>query len=184
MRDLSKVPLGRSHRTVKRAGYFRVLILLAIVLGVIFLFKSRLSYGPIAGSSVVLKEASRGLTPVSLDGDHEELTENAVNLTTQTAALEDVKYGGEATAKATRSFGGGSFSISVDATLPDPVNTNYQVWLVGGGEVIPIDFMRGEGTEWSLSVRTEDYSNYNEVWITLERTKDEFPEEHVMEGSF
>jgi len=184
MRDLSKIPLSSPRKKLKSQRYFRLVFIVGIILVVIFLVKSRLNFGTYSNSSVTLKEASRGLTPVALDGDHQELTKKAVDLTTQTAVLEDVKYGGEASAKATRSFGGGTFMLSVDATLPDPVNTNYQVWLAGGEEAIPIDYMRGEGTEWTLSVSSDDYSNYDAIWITLERTKDDLPEEHVMEGSF
>ena len=75
--------------------------------------------------------------------------------------------------------------LAREAILPDPVNQKYHLWLVGGDEVIPIDFMRGSGKEWRLNIRTNDnYSNYDEVWITLERTNDGKPEEHILEGSF
>lgn len=186
MRDLSKIPLGRTKKKVwlpKRL--IRIFILFILVFGVIFLLKSKTNVGGAGGSSVVLKEASRGLTPVELDSSHEELTKNAVDLTTQKAVLDDLMYGGEAKATATRSFGGGSYILSVEATLPDPKNVNYQVWVVGGGEVIPVDFMSGSKTKWSLNIRgKDDYSNYGGIWITLERTKDDLPEEHVMEGKF
>lgn len=156
-----------------------------IVMVVFSVVKSRLNIGTASGSSVTLREAERGLVPVELSGEHAELTSGAVDLVTQKAALVDVKYDGEARATATRSFGGGTYILSVEATLPDPKNVSYQVWVVGGGEVVPIDYLRGQGTKWSLSVRTSDeFSGYDGVWITLERTKNDVPEEHVMEGSF
>ncbi|MBI3283012.1 hypothetical protein HYZ70_02950 [Candidatus Curtissbacteria bacterium] len=186
MRDLSKIPIGRAVRRPDGSKKLtRLLVFLAVILAAAALGKSKLNLGTSSGSSVVVREAVRGLTPVALSGEHEELTEGAVDLVTQRAVLADVKYDGEARATAVRSFGGGTYILTVDATLPDPKNVSYQVWVTGGGEVVPIDYMRGEGTRWSLSVRTGDeFSLYDGIWITLERTKDEIPEEHVMEGSF
>lgn len=186
MRDLSKIPLGKTRRKPPAFRKLaRLLVFLFIALSIFSVAKSRLNITTSSGSSVILREAQRGLTPVELSGEHKKLTSGAVDLVTQKATLADVKYGGRARATATRSFGGGTYILTVDGTLPDPKNVSYQVWVVGGGEVVPIDYMRGEKTKWDLSVRTSDeFSNYDEIWITLERTKDEIPEEHVMEGSF
>jgi len=156
-----------------------------IFAGGIFLFKNGLDFGGSSSSSVILREAQRGLTPVVIEGGQDDILESAVDLTTQKAILSDVMHGGAAKASATRSFGGGSYILSVEATLPDPINVNYAVWVVGGGETILIDYMTGSKTSWSLSKRARDeYSNYDGIWITLERTKDDFVEEHVMEGTF
>lgn len=167
-----------SFNLVLKIGLF---ILVVGFIGI--LVNSKLMIGSGSSSSVVLQEAPRGLVPVEVK--FEGLAKRGVNLTTQSAVLRDVKYGGEAKAKATRSSGGGVYVLSVEATLPDPVNTNYQVWLVSADEILPIDYMRGSGTSWSLSLRDSDkYSSYDGIWITLERTKDDLPEEHVMEGTF
>lgn len=186
MRDLSKIPLSnikRKKSSIKRS--VKLLVLLVFILVLALLLNSKLNLSSLSGSSVVVREAGRGFTPVELSGEHEELTEGAVDLATQRAVLADVKHGGKAKAVATRSFGGGVYILSVSATLPDPKNVSYQVWVVGGGEVIPIDYMNGSGTAWSLTLRDSDqYSNYSQIWITLERTRDETPEEHVMEGTF
>lgn len=183
MRDLSNMPVGtnpvRRGRRVARLIFF-----LALILGVFYLARSQFSPSGAGGGDIILREAPRGLTPVA-GGKLVDVAEGGVSLVTGSATLVDVKYGGEAKAVATRSFGGGIYKLTVAATLPDPKNVNYQVWLVSPESVLPIDYMRGLGTSWSLSLRDKDkYSGYDGIWITLERSKDELPEEHVMEGSF
>lgn len=177
MRDLR---LNSSANNFKK--YFLLALVLAFLLFGLNFLRSQVKISG-GGASVILRDAPYGLKPVDLD--ESALVGGGVNLTTQTTRLVDVKYGGEAVARATRSFGGGLYILSVDAILPDPVNTNYQVWLVSGDSVLPIDYMRGAKTSWSLSLRDRDkYSSYRGIWITLERSKDDKPEEHVMEGSF
>ena len=184
MRDLGGQNFGNFQRSSKAKTIFRILILLIIVGGVFYFAKSRLSLGQIGTGAVILKEAPRGLKPVVID-QTADLTEGGVQLSTQQATFEDVRYNGQAKATASRSFGGGLYILSVDATLPDPNNTYYEVWLVSDGKVIPIDFMTGSKTSWSLRLRSSDkYSSYDGIWNTLERTKDELPEEHILEGSF
>ncbi|OGE16025.1 hypothetical protein A2495_03240 [Candidatus Curtissbacteria bacterium RIFOXYC12_FULL_41_11] len=183
MRDLGQQNFGKLQHTSKNKIIFRAVVFLIIVGGVFYFARSRFSFSGESGSSIILREAPRGLTPVEIDGSIEDL--EGVDLTTQQATFEDVKYNGQATATATRSFGGGTYILTVDATLPDPVNVSYQVWLVGGGKATPIDYMSGSKTSWSLNLRSLDkYSQYDGIWITLERTKDSLSEEHVMEGTF
>lgn len=180
---MSNMPMGNSAPRGKRIP--RLILFLALILVVFSLARSQFSPEGEGGGDVILREAPRGLTPVVLEGNLVNVAAGGVDLVTGSAALVDVKYGGEAKAAATRSYGGGIYKLSVDATLPDPKNVNYQVWLVSGENVLPIDYMRGSGTSWSLSLNSEDkYSGYRGIWITLERNKDELPEEHVMEGSF
>ncbi|OGD95113.1 hypothetical protein A3F02_02420 [Candidatus Curtissbacteria bacterium RIFCSPHIGHO2_12_FULL_38_9b] len=183
MRDLANQNFN--IKKPKATAKFLRLILLIVVLAAIFpIGKFFLKPGSLGESSIVLREAPRNLKPINVDLT-ESINSEGVNLITQSATFKDVQYGGEANATATRSFGGGTYILSVDATLPDPVNTNYQVWLVSGQEVIPINFMNGSKNTWSLRLRSSDkYSNYDGIWITLERTKDELPEEHILEGSF
>ena len=181
MRDLRAQNFGARRAFPKKLIRFSIIVL--FIVGIFYFVISRFNLGS-AGSSVSLREAPRGLTPVSID-DQSNITAGAVDLTTQTINLENITDGKVAKATATRSFGGGLYILTVEATLPDPVNVPYQVWLVGGGSVIPIDYMSGSKTSWSLNLRSPDkYSRYDGIWITLERTKDELPEEHVMEGSF
>ena len=183
MRDLANLPIGSSSRTRRYKRIILVIFLLGNVgfLGYFFLLNRGIESG---GRGLVLQEAPRGLKPVDVAGANLDV-EGGVDLATESASMQDVKYGGEARATVTRSFGGGTYILSVEAQLPDPKNTNYQVWLVGAAGPLPIDYMRGTGTSWSLSLRDQDkYSKYNGIWITLERTKDAIAEEHVMEGSF
>ena len=183
MRDLSQSQIAYTgHAT--RGKLARILLILVLISSVFYFagnFFQNLGSG---GSSVILREAPRGLIPVNAVESTVDVGEG-VQLTVQTALMQDVKHGGEATATVKRSFGGGIYILTVDATLPDPKNVNYQVWLVGGGKTVAIDYMRGAKTSWSLSLRDSDkYSSYSGVWITLERSKDNIAEEHVMEGSF
>lgn len=184
MRDLSNMPVG-INPVPRGRRIARFVLLLALILVVFYLARSQFSPRGNGSGDVILGEAPRGLTPVALEGNLGDVTAGGVDLLTGSAAFVDVKYGGEAKAVATRSYGGGIYKLSLNATLPDPKNVNYQVWLVSGENVLPIDYMRGSGTSWSLSLSGKDkYSGYGGIWITLERNKDELPEEHVMEGSF
>lgn len=182
MRDLSQTQVAYWGQRSK--GRLRLILILILISGG-FYFVGNLFLGKsVGGSNVILREAPRGLVPVIV-GESDINVEGGVQLTSQTAVMRDVKYGGEATATVKRSFGGGIYILTVDATLPDPKNVNYQVWLVGSGKTVSIDYMRGAKTSWSLSLRDSDkYSSYRGVWITLERSKDNIAEEHVMEGSF
>ncbi|OGD88812.1 hypothetical protein A3I53_01735 [Candidatus Curtissbacteria bacterium RIFCSPLOWO2_02_FULL_40_13b] len=183
MRDLANQNFSTNKKSpIPRS--FRLIILAVIIAVAVFFIGSRVNLPVGGGQDIVLQESPRNLSPVSVD-DSESVTEGGVDLVTQTAALKDVKYGGDASGRASRSFGGGTYILSVDATLPDPKNTNYQVWLTDGTNVIPIDYMRGSKTSWSLSLRdTDKYSKYDGIWVTLERSKDNKPEERVLEGSF
>ena len=98
----------------------------------------------------------------------------------------DVSSGESATATASRKFGDGSYNLTVNATLPDPVGNVYQVWIVGGDESHLAGDMQGSGKSWSLSFNdVDDYSNLDGIWISREITKqDNKPEKHILEGSF
>lgn len=180
MRDLSKANYGPRRFEKKRV--ITVLGGVIAVVLVVYFLNSLIGSGGSSGA-ITLRDAPTDLTPVAA-GDGLKV-DGGVNLKTETAGMKDVKYGGSAKATVTRAYGGGVYSLDIQATLPDPKNTYYQVWLVGGGVEVPVEYMSGSKTSWSLSLRDKDkFSKYRTVWITLERTKDEFPEEHVMEGSF
>lgn len=179
MRDLSKSNFSGRKRVSRRLLYIftGVLVVVLIVYGLSMLFGAGGS-----SSGVTLRDAPTDLKPVEAG---EAKIEGGIDLKTEKASFKDVKYGGSASATATRAFGGGVYSLTVTANLPDPKNTNYQVWLVGSAGPVSIDYMRGSKTTWSLNLRDSDkFSKYKGIWITLERTRDDLPEEHVLEGSF
>ena len=138
----------------------------------------------ISGQSVVLRDAPTGLKPVESDGDT-SITQEGVELTSQSAKLVDVaQVGAGGTAK--RTFGAGTYSLNVDTNLPDPKGNNYGVWLSDGSNVLLVDYLRGSGNSWGYELKDKDkYSDYDQIWITLEITKiDDIPEKHVLEGSW
>lgn len=178
MRDLSKSSYGGKKR-ISRKFIFLFGGVLAVVLVV---YGLSMMVGGGSSGGVILRDAPTDLEPV---GVGEVKIEGGVDLKTEKASFKDVKYGGSAQASATRAYGGGVYSLTVEANLPDPKNTYYQVWLVGSAAPVSVDFMRGAKTSWTLNLRdTDKFSKYKGIWITLERTKDDLPEEHVLEGSF
>lgn len=183
MRDLASQDFKKKSKSFTSKTILRLILIILVVGGVVYLARGRLIFNAGGGSSITLRDAPGGLTGVSVSGTG--YSNKGVDLKTQKATLKDVKYGGEASGIATRSFGGGTYILSVEATLPDPKNTNYEVWLVSGEDVLPVDFMTGSKKSWSLSLRdTDKYSSYDRIMVTLERTKDNLPEERVLEGSF
>jgi hypothetical protein len=159
--------------------------LVVAVIVVLLLVKQKLSSGSfIGGGSSELVDAQHGLTPVSVGVSG--VANGGVNLSSGSATFKDVKYGGQAKASATRTFGAGSYSLSVSATLPNPSGDKYQVWLVNGDQIKDAGFVSGSGSSWSLVFNdSKNYSSYNTIWITREiTTEDEKPEQHVLEGSF
>lgn len=188
MRDLARQNYSGSTSNTKIAipqSVVRILLILTAVLLLLFIVKKLTGSGGVIGSSQIsLRDAPKGLIPVAVQGS-ESLLENAVNLTNETATFTNV--GGEsATATASRKYGDGSYSLTVNATLPDPKGNTYQVWIVGGGEPILAGKMNGSGRNWSITFNDKDnYSDLNGIWITREITNfDEKPELHILEGTF
>ncbi|MEX2028090.1 MAG: hypothetical protein WD988_01145 [Candidatus Curtissbacteria bacterium] len=184
MRDLSK-SFSKTQRA-RPPRLIRVLILVVVVFGALFLAKTFLGGGAlqVSDSALILKDAPSGLKPVAVSDT--TAASGGVNLTTQTINLKDVKYDGDASGTAARSYGGGIYRLEVNVNVPDPKNVALQVWLVGAGAPRPIDVMRGSKNSWSFSFSdTDKYSSYSGIWVTLERNKaDSIVEEHVLEGQF
>lgn len=90
-------------------------------------------------------------------------------------------------AAATREFEDGQFTLTILADLPDPESGKiYQAWLtVGDGQQLSLGTLRQAKGGWLLEYTSStDYSAYNDVTITLEKTLDNTPEEVVLRGSF
>lgn len=185
MRDLAyQNTLVRPKRSLPMP-LIKAAFLVIAVIAVLLLVKQKISSGSfIGGGSSELVDAQHGLIPVSVGASN--VTSGGVNLSSGSASFRDVKYGGQAKASATRTFGTGSYSLSVSATLPNPSGDKYQVWLVNGDQVKDAGFLSGSGSSWSLVFNDSGkYSSYNTIWITREiTTEGGKPEQHVLEGSF
>lgn len=105
--------------------------------------------------------------------------------------LKDVA-GGNASGMATRKFENGVFSLLVLADLPDAeAGSFYEGWLVKGkvGEtdfdIVSTGKLRQAKGGYLLEFKSaKDYSDYNQVVVTLEKKPDNLPEKHILEGSF
>jgi hypothetical protein len=182
MRDLARTGIGRRKKTSRKKLFLYIGVF--IILGIVLYYVGGDAGNGNSKVNDVVADAPPNMMPVSL-ADQENISSGGVSLTTDTASMKDLRNEG-ASATVTRAYGGGAYRLSVNANLPDPVNVNYAVWLVGDKGPILIDYMRGSGRNWSLGLSgTESkYLGYNGVLITLERTKDNKPEEKIMSGSF
>lgn len=167
------------------AGILRLVLILAIIFGVGFFFKSKfLNSGSVSGSSdVVLREAPRGLTPVKVDeGDVTQGKE----IKSESASFRAVGEGASGKVSASRNLEGGKYNIRVDATLEDPKSAySYGVWLVDGNDEVIVDYLGGSGTNWYLRAsRDADLMKYDTIWITKEYSRTNESETILFEGSF
>ena len=185
MRDLANQSYGQKGAKTDSKFLRRVLFLTFGVIAVLIIGKLFFSAGSvISGQSVVLRDAPTGLKPVEADSGT-SVSDEGVTLTSQTAKLVNVAgSGGSGTAK--RTFGAGTYSLDIDANLPDPEGNNYGVWLYDSSEVLLVDYLRGSGNSWGYELKDKDkYSGFDQIWITLEITKnDTKPEKHILEGSW
>lgn len=101
------------------------------------------------------------------------------------AELTDVT-GGTSSGIATRKYENGVYTHTVLADLPDSTSGEfYEGWLVMGDKFFSTGRMRVAKGGYLLEYTSKtDYSDYNEVVITLEGTADTTPEKHVLEGNF
>lgn len=184
MRDLAQQnTLVRSKRSLPMPA-IKAAFLVVVFIAVLLLVKQKISSGSfIGGGSVELMDAQHGLTPVSVGSVNNAA---GVNLTSQTATLASVKSGISGSATATRTYGDGTYNLSVSATLPNPHGNSYAVFLVGPDGPVFLDFMSGSATSWTLNFNDKDkYSTLNGIWVTEKITKEfKTPETHILEGSF
>jgi len=182
MRDLAgqNYSGGRNNtlRTVK-------IVVLAVAVSIaIWFLSNRSTNTTTGGGAIVLKEASKGLKPIDLPSDIASVGQ-AVNLRSDSAVFTNVS---DLPAKATaiRKYGDGSYTLAVEATLPDPKGSKYEVWIIGEDLKQEAGFLNGSGNSWTLVFRDKDYySKYNQIWITREITNnDSKPEKHILEGFF
>lgn len=107
------------------------------------------------------------------------------------AELKDVT-GGDGSALTTRKFENNKFTSTILADLSDPVaGSFYQGWLVKGEKgsddykIISLGKLTVAKGGWMLNYSgVTNYSDYNKVLITLEKTFDNTTETTILEGSF
>lgn len=185
MRDLAQSHSFLPKKSSKFPPRILRIILIVIVISAIVYFVISKVGGGASGDSESLHDAPAGLTPVEVSGAPVSVA-NGVNLSSDTITLKNVAGADGGTATATRVYGNGGYTLTVNATLPDPHANRYQVWLSDGTKVYDANFMEGSKTSWSDTFRdTDKYSKVKNIWITREITsEDNKPERHIMEGSF
>ena len=104
--------------------------------------------------------------------------------------LKDV-LGTGANGIATRKYENNKFELVILADLEDPNEGFYQAWLAKGkeGEVgfsyVKLGSLRLAKGGYLLEFESaSDYTSYNQVLVTLEKTDDTKIEKRVLEGSF
>lgn len=80
----------------------------------------------------------------------------------------------------------GNNIYTVIANLENPASGYfYQAWLVNGNDTISLGKLVVAKGGWLVNYTTsKDLSDHKSVWVTLEKTNDNTPEKHILEGSF
>ena len=150
------------------------LIILALIVGIVYFIKR-------PKTSTVSTE-----TPIeTIEQKMEDNFKLNIPEDVDKTELKDVS-GGLGSGIAVRKYENGKFEHTVLADLPDPENGMfYGGWLVKDGQTVLTGKMRVAKGGYLLNFTSDkDYSDYKEVVVTLEKTDDQTPEEHVLEGSF
>lgn len=187
MRDLAHQSSSYKKRSLKTSPKVIKIAVVVLVVGGIYFLSSKANVGgeSIGGDGSTVRNAPAGLVPVKVDGAPVD-TSSGSQLASGTINLKNVAGSLGGTATAGRVFGAGTYTLTVNATLPNPKGDRYQAWLSDGENAYDANFMEGSGTTWSTTFRnTEKYANFKQVWITREiTTEDNKPEKHIMEGTF
>lgn len=154
------------------------LVVLALIAGGIFLFKRP-------------KQAPLEIQEPSIEQKVEDKFNFVVPDDVDKTELKDAA-GGDSFAVATRKYESGTFTHTLLADLPDPdPGYFYEGWLVRGREgdadfaFISTGRMYIAKGGYLLEFQSaEDYSDYKNVVVTLEKVNDQKPEKHVLEGAF
>ena len=183
MRDLARSGLIR-----RKSNFFQQskVLIVPVLIVIVILFVINI-FGSGGGenrnvNSQYLSDAPKNLEPVDVGKVIQ--AESGSNVVTNSITLRNVEEGGQATA--VRTYVPGSFTLTVNATLPDPKGNKYQVWITNGSDVFDAGFMNGSKTSWNVVFRnTNNFMTHREVWITREITSnDDKPEKIVMKGNF
>lgn len=186
MRDLAKQNLNsrKKPKTVPPRLARLGLIVGGIVI-LILVVSSGLNVSSVGGGDGMLQDAPRGLKPVKVDGALVDV-DSGIKLSSDKATFRNVSNI-KASAVAERVYGGGSFTMTVEATFTGTNGHKYQIWLTDGTDMADAGYLEGTGTSWATTFRDTDkgYSKMDGIWITDElTTEDNKPELKVLEGSF
>lgn len=156
-----------------------VVFVIVIILVTIFLVRRR-------GSEKLITVNSPLPTPVSTF--QENLKENfgiTVPVSATKADLHDVSGGNQA-GIVTKDSENGQSVYTVIANLEDPnPGYFYQAWVVKDSDYVSLGKLELAKGGWMVTLRTSrDLSDHKTVWVTQEKTFDNVPEKHVLEGSF
>lgn len=125
-------------------------------------------------------------TPVSIQSKIESQFNVNIPADVQKAELKDTT-GGTASAIATRDYKNNTYSLTILADLPDPASGEfYQAWIYTDiDKPVSLGKLSIAKGGWMFEYQSKnDYSKDNNVLITLEKTFDQTPETHILEGSF
>lgn len=101
------------------------------------------------------------------------------------AELKDIT-GGTSSGIATRKFEAGTFELGILADLPMPeVDKFYQGWARKDDEFLSLGKLIIAKGGYILDFKSSaDYSDYNKVIVSLEKSLSEKPDKTILEGSF
>lgn len=188
MRDLARQNLRTSNprgKTKMSPRALRIFAIVGLIVAVVLALNSGLSLPVVGGGDILVKDATNGLTPVKVESGPVSVA-GGVNLVSNKATLRNVGNL-KASATAERVYGGGTFTMTVNATFAGVQGHKYQVWLTDGENVADAGYLEGTGNSWGTTFRDSDkgYSKMNEIWITDElTTEDNRPETKILVGSF
>lgn len=145
----------------------------------------------IAGVLLIRNARNKSLTtvPSPTPSIEQKVTQKFGNLTipanADKADLLDVS-GGPGMGEAVRTFENGKFTLTILADLPAPTKGYfYQGWMSNGTGILSLGQLRiAKGGYLVDFTSTKDYSSYSKVIVTLEKTLNNTPETHILEGSF
>lgn len=183
--NLSSNSFGSKSKIIIQRSTLKIFGTVVVVLAILIVIKILTTSGSLVGSSsIVLKDAPKGLTPV-VENVSGNLADDALKLSIENASFTNVSNQA-GSANATRKYGDGSFTMTVNASLPETKGDTYQVWIVGDSILKLVGTLTGPpGNMFLVFNDIDNYSSTNQIWITRELTSDEgIPELHILEGSF
>jgi len=147
-------------------------VILAVVAGIVY-FVRKPSQAPIEIPQESVEQQMENKFNMDLPEDQEK------------AELKDVSEIG-ATGIASRKYENGKFEMTLLADLPDEESgKRYQAWLMKDDEKVSLGTFRIAKGGYVLEfTSSKDYSDYNQVAVSLESKVDMELEMTVLEGSF